>query len=199
MTNKKNVYLAPLLVVAMSTLMISACSESDNSVANGDVEKHATSMLDEAKDTIDAVTAKSGEKISQTANAVVEDVKSNVESKAEALIVETKSGVEKVSDEIAEEAAQAVAVVDDKVAEVTGSAKGAALFKSKGCAGCHGTNAMGAIGPRLAGQHEAYLIDQFKLIRDGKRASGQSSMMSGAVKSVTDAEITEIAGYLTAL
>ncbi len=199
MTNKKYVYLAPLLVVVMSTLVISACSESDNSAANGDVEKHATSMFDEAKDSIDDVAAESAEKLSQTASSVVEDVKANVESKAEALIVETKSSVAKVSDEIAEEAAQAVAVVSDKVAAVTEPAKGATLFKSKGCAGCHGANAMGGIGPRLAGQHEEYLIVQFKLIRDGKRASGQAPMMSGAVKSVTDAEITDIAGYLTAL
>ncbi len=79
------------------------------------------------------------------------------------------------------------------------SADGGALFKAKGCAGCHAPNAMGAIGPRLAGQQEKYIAEQFKLIRDGKRASGKSGMMAGAVKSVTDDEAAAIAKYLSAL
>jgi len=78
-------------------------------------------------------------------------------------------------------------------------ADGASLFKSKGCAGCHGQKAMGAVGPRLAGQQENYLVDQFKLIRDGKRTSGKSGIMVGAVKSVTDNEIAQIAKHLTAM
>lgn len=79
------------------------------------------------------------------------------------------------------------------------SADGAALFKSKGCAGCHGPTALGAVGPRLAGQQENYLVDQFKLIRDGKRTSGKSGIMVGAVKSVSDGDIAEIAKYLSAM
>ncbi len=78
-------------------------------------------------------------------------------------------------------------------------ADGSALFKSKGCAGCHGADAMGMIGPRLAGQVEAYINEQFKLIRDGKRASGKAPIMSGAVKAVKDEEVAEIAKYLHGL
>ncbi len=76
---------------------------------------------------------------------------------------------------------------------------GAALFKSKGCAGCHGPTGMGTVGPRLAGQMEKYLNEQFALIRDGKRTSGKSGMMAGAVKSVSDSEAAAIAGYLSGL
>ena len=79
------------------------------------------------------------------------------------------------------------------------AADGAALFKAKGCAGCHAPNAMGAIGPRLAGMGEKYVAEQFKLIRDGKRASGKSGMMKGAVSSVTDAEADAIAKYVSGL
>ena len=78
-------------------------------------------------------------------------------------------------------------------------ADGAALFKAKGCAGCHAPNAMGAIGPRLAGQQEKYVAEQFKLIRDGKRASGKAGMMKGAVSAVTDAEADQIAAYVAGL
>lgn len=78
-------------------------------------------------------------------------------------------------------------------------ADGAALYKSKGCAGCHKADAMGQVGPRLAGQMEAYTLEQFKLIRDGERASGKSGMMKGAVSKVTDDEAAEIAKYLSGL
>lgn len=78
-------------------------------------------------------------------------------------------------------------------------ADGAGLYKSKGCAGCHGADAMGAVGPRLAGQQEKYLSEQFKLIRDGQRASGKAGMMAGAVKSVSDADADAIATYLAGL
>jgi len=78
-------------------------------------------------------------------------------------------------------------------------ADGSTLFKAKGCAGCHGPTAMGAVGPRLAGQQEKYLVEQFKLIRDKKRTSGQSGMMAGAVKSVSNDDIASIAKFLTAM
>ncbi len=79
------------------------------------------------------------------------------------------------------------------------AADGAALYKAKGCAGCHKADAMGQVGPRLAGQMEAYTLEQFKLIRDGKRTSGKSGMMAGAVKSVTDEEAAAIAKYVAGL
>jgi len=79
------------------------------------------------------------------------------------------------------------------------TAAGDALYKSKGCAGCHGPTAMGTVGPRLAGQQEKYLVEQFQLIRDGKRTSGKAGMMKGAVAKVTDDEIKAIAAHLTGL
>ena len=78
-------------------------------------------------------------------------------------------------------------------------AGGADLYKAKGCAGCHGPTAMGAVGPRLAGQMEKYVLEQFKLIRDGKRASGKSGMMKGAVASVSDGDAAAIAKYVAGL
>ena len=67
------------------------------------------------------------------------------------------------------------------------------------CAGCHGPTGMGTVGPRLAGQQEKYLVEQFQLIRDGKRTSGKSAMMKGAVASVSDDDAKAIAAYLAAL
>jgi len=79
------------------------------------------------------------------------------------------------------------------------SADGKAAYGAKGCAGCHGPTGMGALGPRLAGQMKPYLVEQFKLIRDGQRTSGKSGMMAPAVKAVTDGDIDAIATYLSGL
>lgn len=81
-------------------------------------------------------------------------------------------------------------------------ADGAGLFKSKGCAGCHGADAMGGMGgmaPRLAGIQAPYLLEQFKLIRDGQRASGKAPMMKGAVSAVSDDDAKAITAYLGSL
>ena len=76
-------------------------------------------------------------------------------------------------------------------------ADGKSIYASNGCEGCHGPEGAGSVGPRLAGQQEKYLIAQFKLIRDDKRTSGLSSMMSPAVKNVSDEDISAIAAYLS--
>jgi len=93
----------------------------------------------------------------------------------------------------------AVIAVPMMFSTTASAADGAALFKAKGCAGCHGADAMGKIGPRLAGQMEQYIVDQFQFIRDGKRTTGKAPMMSGAVKAVTNDEVAAIAKYLTGL
>ncbi len=79
------------------------------------------------------------------------------------------------------------------------SAEGKSLFEANGCGGCHGQDGAGSIGPRLAGQQEAYLVTQFQLIRDNKRTSGLSDMMAPAVKSVSDDDMKEMAEYLSGL
>lgn len=191
MTKKRKINFAQIFVMAVSTLIVSACSEDGNKAMNQQVEEQAGEMLSEVKE----VAKESSAKLSQSVTKVVDESKEKIQKKSEELTESAKAAVAEVSDKVAEKTVQAAAVVRVKAAEV----EGAALFKSKGCAGCHATNAMGAIGPRLAGQLEEYIIDQFKLIRDGKRTSGQAPMMSGAVKSVTDADIAKISGYLAAL
>lgn len=78
-------------------------------------------------------------------------------------------------------------------------ADGKTLYSSNGCEGCHGTAGSGSVGPRLAGQQEKYLVEQFKLIRDGKRTSGLATMMGPAVSGVNDDDIKVIANYLSRL
>ncbi len=62
------------------------------------------------------------------------------------------------------------------------------------CANCHGTDgrSRGAIPP-IAGQDKAYLVQQLKDFRDGKRPS---TIMQQLAKGYTDEQIEAAAAYL---
>ncbi len=80
------------------------------------------------------------------------------------------------------------------------AADGGALYASKGCVSCHGEAGKKPIAPnfpKLAGQNEAYLLQQMKDIKSGARANGQSAMMKGIVANVSDEEFAAIAKWLS--
>jgi sulfide dehydrogenase cytochrome subunit len=62
------------------------------------------------------------------------------------------------------------------------------------CANCHGTDgrSRGAV-PAIAGQDKAYLVQQLKDFRDGKRPS---TIMQQLAKGYTDTQIEAAAAYL---
>ena len=72
----------------------------------------------------------------------------------------------------------------------------AARYLAANCANCHGTtgNAQGAM-PSLAGQQKAYIVDQMKAFRDGKRPA---TIMHQLAKGYSDEQIVAIAGYFAA-
>ncbi|MCO7224134.1 cytochrome c [Pleionea sp. CnH1-48] len=70
--------------------------------------------------------------------------------------------------------------------------------KSVVCASCHGNDGVGVLPnyPNLAGQKEAYLVEQIKAFRDGKR---KSPFMSPMTKGLSDADIDNLAAYYAAM
>lgn len=79
-------------------------------------------------------------------------------------------------------------------------ADGAALYQAKGCVGCHGVDGKTPVMPaypKLAGQNHDYLVEQMKDIKSGARANGQSVVMKGIIAGVSDAEMAEMATYLS--
>lgn len=68
-----------------------------------------------------------------------------------------------------------------------------ARYLAGSCANCHGTvgNAHGAM-PSLAGQQKAYIVDQMRAFRDGKRPA---TIMHQLAKGYTDQQIELIAEY----
>ncbi|MDO8412461.1 MAG: c-type cytochrome [Gallionellaceae bacterium] len=72
------------------------------------------------------------------------------------------------------------------------------------CASCHGVNGKGqapnvATYPVIGGQHKAYLHAQLAHWRDGERSNSPNGMMNKVAKTLTDAEIEALAGYLSGL
>ena len=82
---------------------------------------------------------------------------------------------------------------------------GGALFKDPkkgGCTACHGKDAKTPIMgqyPKLAGQNEAYLLQQMKDIKSGKRNNGMTAAMKGIMHMVNDEEMAAMAKYLSGL
>ncbi len=82
---------------------------------------------------------------------------------------------------------------------------GEALYKDPkkgGCVACHGKDAKSPIMPmypKLAGQNEAYIVQQMKDIKSGKRNNGMTAAMKGIMHMVNEEEIKAIAKYLSSL
>jgi cytochrome c len=82
------------------------------------------------------------------------------------------------------------------------AADGAALYKEKTCWSCHGKDAKKTLlpnYPKLAGQNAAYMEEQMKDIKSGKRNNGQTAAMKGVMGLVNDQEMKTIADYLSKL
>jgi cytochrome c553 len=63
------------------------------------------------------------------------------------------------------------------------------------CVSCHGDNGMGTDkAPRLAGQHDWYIVTSFEKFGNGERKASAS-----AHKGLSGADVTAVAGYLAAL
>jgi cytochrome c len=79
---------------------------------------------------------------------------------------------------------------------------GKELYNTKGCAGCHGTDAKSPVMPqypKIAGQNKEYAEQQLKDIKSGDRSNGQSAAMKSVMITVSAEEITALAGYLSEL
>jgi cytochrome c len=82
------------------------------------------------------------------------------------------------------------------------AADGAALYKSKTCIACHGKDGKTPVMPtypKIAGQNEAYVLQQMKDIKSGARSNGQSAAMKGVMHLVSDEEMQALAKYVSSL
>lgn len=87
-------------------------------------------------------------------------------------------------------------------AQAADPAKGEALYVNgnasrniTACVSCHGAAGNSTItqNPKIAGQHDAYLVKQLKEFQSGAR---KSVIMAPIMKQMTEAEMNDIAAYL---
>lgn len=81
-------------------------------------------------------------------------------------------------------------------------ADGAKLFAEKTCIACHGKDAKKPLQPdypKLAGQNAKYMERQMLDIKSGARANGNAAAMKGVMHLVNEAEIKQLAEYLSKL
>lgn len=72
---------------------------------------------------------------------------------------------------------------------------GAALSKQGGCGSCHLPDYRGQSQvPRLAGQHEAYLLASMKQFRDNP-GPGRDTIMAATLRGISDADLERLAHY----
>ena len=84
------------------------------------------------------------------------------------------------------------------VANVTGNPAAGAKKHAESCAGCHGANAVSANDswPNLAGQNAAYLVRMLGAYKSGAQTD---PMMSPIAKTLSDADIQNLAAYFGSL
>jgi cytochrome c553 len=81
----------------------------------------------------------------------------------------------------------------------TGSASGdaeAGKVKSASCAACHGAdgNSVNPEWPKLAGQHEGYLVKQLTYFKDGERVN---ETMKGMASNLSEQDREDLAAYFS--
>lgn len=79
-------------------------------------------------------------------------------------------------------------------------ADGAKLYAEKTCSACHGKDGKKPLMPdypKIAGQNAKYIEKQMHDIKSGARANGNSAAMKGVMEIVNDAEIKEIAEFVS--
>ena len=108
---------------------------------------------------------------------------------------------------LAEDAPHKAAAKTEKSAEKKGAAKvdagkGGAIAQAV-CASCHAAdgNSVGNAYPKLAAQHDAYLVKQlmdFKLQPDAKEPARNNAIMAGFAAALSDSDMKNVAAYYAA-
>ena len=69
-----------------------------------------------------------------------------------------------------------------------------------GCGQCHGPAGQGVgVFPKLAGQNAAYITNELKAWKDGKRGNDPMHLMTGVVSKLDDGQIAAVAAYYASL
>ncbi len=100
-----------------------------------------------------------------------------------------------------EENGGSIADVEQVKQEALAAASPAALGEKYygQCVACHGANGEGGIGPKLQGQPAGDITMKLTAYRSGEERGAQSAMMWPVAKPMGDADIDNLAAYISSL
>lgn len=67
------------------------------------------------------------------------------------------------------------------------------------CAGCHGADAHGGVGPKLAGLKADEIVKLLHKYKSGEQMGPMTSMMAPMAAGLSDADIENVAAYIATL
>jgi cytochrome c len=65
------------------------------------------------------------------------------------------------------------------------------------CAGCHGANGEGGLGPKLTGQTQEYVTDKLIQYRSGEQIGPMTAVMAPMAMTLTDEDIANLSAYIS--
>jgi cytochrome c553 len=71
--------------------------------------------------------------------------------------------------------------------------------KYMACSACHGADGGGGVGPQLAGQTAEYIAGRLTQYKNGEQVGAQSALMWGQAGMLSEADITDLAEYISTL
>ncbi|MDX1795752.1 MAG: c-type cytochrome [Hydrogenovibrio sp.] len=77
------------------------------------------------------------------------------------------------------------------------AAAGEATFAT--CAGCHGADAHGGVGPKLAGLPAKKVVELLHKYKNGEQMGPMTSMMAPMAAGLSDSDIENVAAYVSGL
>jgi len=216
-----------LSVVVASLLLVGCNDDKSGETAVAPVKTETAVETSKKVDAVDAVkteVAQKTETLTEKATKVVADAKEVVAdakeavaqktetlkekatkavSEAKEVVADAKESVEKKVSEAKDAVAQKVTEAKEAVSKATETKEVKAPAIYAACAGCHGKDGkLKALGKSaiIAGQSKEDIITKINGYKAGTRnVTGMGSLMKGQVGKLTDANIEEIATYLSAI
>ncbi len=68
-----------------------------------------------------------------------------------------------------------------------------------GCIACHGAGGEGGVGPQLAGQDAAAIVDKLTRYKNGETIGGQSALMWSQAAMLSDDDIANLGAFVESL
>lgn len=181
MSGKMSTKMLALLMMA-GALSLSACSDN-----GGDDQKAAESSMQQSTNTMDV---KQPEPSVAPKTPLVEEMPK---------VAAPEPTPEPAPQEKAETAMQEMveAKATEAMADAASGVSGEKVYAT--CVGCHGAAGEGGVGPKLAGQDVASVVDKLQRYKAGEQIGPMTGMMAPMAAGLSDEDMQAVAEYVNTL